>query len=62
MSLIVWQLIIIAVFLLLPNLPAAWALPKIGKSPWMFLLLCIPIVNVIYIYVLAFGEWERPHS
>ena len=62
MSVAVWQLIIITLFLLLPNLPAAWALPKIGKSPWMFLLLYIPIVNVIYIYALAFGEWERPRS
>jgi len=30
---------------------------RIGLSPWLSLLILVPIANVIFIYYVAFGEW-----
>lgn len=30
---------------------------RIGWSPWLSLLIVIPLVNVIFVYILAFSEW-----
>jgi hypothetical protein len=30
---------------------------RLGYSPWLGLLILIPLVNIIFIYVLAFSEW-----
>jgi hypothetical protein len=31
---------------------------KAGFSPWLSLLMIIPMVNIIMLYVLAFSEWK----
>ncbi len=30
---------------------------RVGLSPWLSLLLIVPIANLVFVYVLAFGEW-----
>lgn len=30
---------------------------RIGHSPWLSLLVVIPLVNLIFIYYLAFSQW-----
>jgi hypothetical protein len=30
---------------------------RVGWSPWLSLLLAIPLVNIIFVYVLAFSDW-----
>jgi hypothetical protein len=30
---------------------------KVGFSPWLGLLVVIPIVNIIFFYYLAFSKW-----
>ena len=30
---------------------------RVGHSPWLSLLILIPLVNLIFLYILAFGEW-----
>lgn len=30
---------------------------RVGHSPWLSLLLLIPIANLIFVYYLAFSEW-----
>jgi hypothetical protein len=30
---------------------------RVGHSPWLSLLLLVPLVNVIFVYYLAFGQW-----
>jgi hypothetical protein len=30
---------------------------RAGYSPWLSLLLAIPLVNIIFVYYLAFSEW-----
>jgi hypothetical protein len=31
---------------------------KAGFSPWLCLLLLLPLVNIVILYVLAFTEWK----
>jgi hypothetical protein len=30
---------------------------RVGYSPWLSLLVVIPLVNLIFIYYLAFSQW-----
>jgi hypothetical protein len=30
---------------------------RIGFSPWLSLLIIVPLANIIFIYYLAFSEW-----
>jgi hypothetical protein len=30
---------------------------RIGHSPWLSLLLLIPLVNLIFVYFIAFSQW-----
>jgi hypothetical protein len=30
---------------------------RLGYSPWLSLLMAIPLVNLIFVYVLAFSQW-----
>jgi hypothetical protein len=30
---------------------------RIGWSPWLSLLMAVPLVNLIFIYILAFSNW-----
>ncbi len=35
---------------------------RVGYSPWLSLLVLLPIANLIFIYYLAFSDWpgQRP--
>jgi hypothetical protein len=35
---------------------------RIGYSPWLSLLMAIPLVNLIFIYFLAFSTWPGGKS
>jgi len=30
---------------------------RVGYTPWLSLLMAVPLVNVIFIYFLAFSDW-----
>ena len=30
---------------------------RLGYSPWLSLLMAIPLVNLIFIYIVAFSQW-----
>jgi hypothetical protein len=46
--------IIVAVIAVVPF----WRLcARIGYSPWLSLLILLPLINLIFIYFLAFSEW-----
>lgn len=30
---------------------------RVGHSPWLSLLVIVPLINLIFIYWLAFAEW-----
>lgn len=50
----IFGLIAIAVFLI----PYWMIWKKAGFSPWLSLLMFLPLVNLVMLYVLAFSEWK----
>lgn len=50
--------IIGVIFLVITIIPYWMIWKKAGFSPWLSLLLVIPLVNLAMLYVLAFSEWK----
>jgi hypothetical protein len=40
-------------------LPFCFIFKKAGYSPWLGLLMVVPIVNLVLLYFLAFSEWPK---
>jgi hypothetical protein len=46
--------LIVAVIAVVPF----WRICKrVGHSPWLSLLILLPLANLVFIYYLAFSEW-----
>lgn len=58
MGISIWQLIIIAVLIVIPVLIFGPVVRKAGFSRWWSLLLAVPLINLIMIWVFAFMEWS----
>lgn len=55
----VFMVVIYAAILIVPF----WKIwGRAGHSPWISLLMLIPIVNLITLYVLAFKEWPLENN
>jgi len=39
-------------------IPFWFIFKKAGFSPWLCILLILPLVNIVMLYVLAFSEWR----
>jgi hypothetical protein len=50
--------VLILIGALLWILPFWFIFRKAGFSPWLSLLLFVPLVNLVMIYLLAFSEWK----
>jgi hypothetical protein len=48
-----WFLIVVVISII----PFWKICERVGHSPWLSLLLLVPLVNLIFIYYIAFGEW-----
>jgi hypothetical protein len=53
----IWQLLIIAFYILIVVLPFWQIFGKAGYSPWLSFLMIIPVVNLVALYFLAFAKW-----
>ena len=40
-------------------IPIAKVLRRVGFSPWLALISIVPLVNVIMLWVFAYGRWPR---
>ena len=49
---------IVLVVLAIIIIPFWFICKKAGFSPWLSLLILIPLGNIVLIYVLAFAEWK----
>lgn len=50
---------LILLVLCIAILPPYWTIfKKAGFSPWLALLMYLPIVNLIVLYVVAFSRWK----
>ncbi len=50
--------IIALFFIVLITIPYWMIWKKAGFSPWLSLLMFVPLANFIMLYVLAFSEWK----
>jgi hypothetical protein len=46
------------IFIVLVMIPYWMIWKKAGFSPWLSLLMLVPLANFIMLYVLAFSEWK----
>jgi hypothetical protein len=46
------------IVLLVVIIPYWFIFKKAGFSPWLSLLMFVPLGNIIMLYVLAFAEWK----
>lgn len=46
------------VFIAIVLIPFWMIWKKAGFSPWLSLLMLIPLVSIVMLYVLAFAEWR----
>jgi uncharacterized membrane protein YhaH (DUF805 family) len=53
----IWSLIIILIIILPSLWLGALVLKKAGYSGWWSLTMFIPLVNIIMMWVFAFGTW-----
>jgi hypothetical protein len=51
------QLLIICIYILIVVIPFWQIFKKAGYSPWLSLLMLIPVVNLGMLYFLAFASW-----
>jgi hypothetical protein len=50
--------IVVIVFAAVMIIPYWFIWKKAGFSPWLSLLMFIPLVNLVMLYVLAFSQWK----
>lgn len=55
----IWHWLIVLIVLFVPYIPAYFALKKIGKPGWHFILMGIPIIGFIYHWYLMKAEWKN---
>jgi hypothetical protein len=53
------HLLLLIVLLFFVLWPWSRILRRMGFSAWLCLLLPIPLVNLVFLYYLAFGRWPR---
>jgi hypothetical protein len=46
------------IFSVIMVIPYWFIFKKAGFSPWLALLMFVPLANIIIIYVVAFSEWK----
>lgn len=57
MGISIWQIIVLALPFIIPALLSLGILNKAGYSRWWTLLFLVPLINIIMIWVFAFGKW-----
>lgn len=55
----IWHLFTLAVVGVLYLMPIGKILNRAGFTPWLALLALVPFVNVILLWLFAFGRWPR---
>ena len=50
-------LIVVFFFAIVLLIPYFMIFKKAGFSPWLCLLMVLPVVNLVMLYLLAFMEW-----
>lgn len=56
-ALSIWHIVILLAVVFVMVYPIARILQRAGWSGWLSILWLIPIVNIIMLWVFAFGRW-----
>jgi hypothetical protein len=57
-AMMVFMPMFMLVFAIIMIIPYWFIWKKAGFSPWLSLLMFLPLVNLVALYVLAFAEWK----
>jgi uncharacterized membrane protein YhaH (DUF805 family) len=57
MGISVWQILIVAIFLVVYIWLPVRILHRAGYSGWWVILAVIPLVNIIMVWIFAFSTW-----
>ena len=60
MGISIWQLLALVIYplmIFILVLPFWRITAKAGYNPWLSLLTIIPVVNLIFLYFIAFSNW-----
>lgn len=55
------QLLVVLAVIAVQIVPFWKIFPRAGWSPWMSLLMVVPLLNLVMLYVLAFKAWPMDH-
>lgn len=58
LGLMVLMPLFIAIVVAVVMIPVWFICKKAGFSPWLSLLVVVPLGNLVLLYVLAFSEWK----
>ena len=50
---------LIIILVVVPYLPSIVVLKRTGRSGWLYLLFLISIVNMVWLWIFAFGRWPN---
>jgi hypothetical protein len=53
----IWHIVILAILVVVFILPISKILQRAGWNGWLSLLWLIPGVNIVMLWVFAFGSW-----
>jgi hypothetical protein len=57
-AMMVFMPIVILIAIVVALIPYWMIWKKAGFSPWLSLLMFVPMVNIVALYVLAFAQWK----
>ncbi|MGB6134079.1 MAG: hypothetical protein WCC14_00130 [Acidobacteriaceae bacterium] len=58
MAMLPFLAIIFVIMIAIVLIPYWFIWKKAGFSPWLSLLMFLPLINLVMLYVLAFSEWK----
>ncbi len=50
---------LLIIILVVSYLPSIAVLKRTGLSGWLYILFLIPIVNLVWLWIFAFGPWPK---
>lgn len=53
----IWQVLIFLLVVAIQVIPFWKIFPRAGWSPWLSLLMVVPLLNLVMLYILAFKSW-----
>jgi len=53
----IWHIVILLALVILTILPFWKIFSEAGFSPWLSLLMLVPIINFLVLYYVAFAKW-----